>query len=59
VKIGMGIPDYDKEGRVLRADYGDVTVICVYIPSWYNGGHSSGYKNEILGRFYTFYKQFT
>ncbi len=40
VKIGMGIPEFDREGRVLRADYGDLTVICVYIPSGTMGGIS-------------------
>ena len=33
VVVGMGNPKYDCQGRVIRADYGDITVICVYIPS--------------------------
>ena len=27
VVVGMGLPRYDSEGRVLRADFGDVTVV--------------------------------
>ncbi len=30
---GMGIERYDREGRFIRADYGDVSVISVYHPS--------------------------
>jgi exodeoxyribonuclease-3 len=33
VEIGMGHSDYDSEGRVIRADYGDLSVLNVYIPS--------------------------
>ena len=51
VKIGMGIPDYDKEGRVLRADYGDVTVICVYIPSGTMGDIRQDIKMKFLADF--------
>ncbi len=51
VKIGMGIPDYDREGRVLRADYGDVTVICVYIPSGTMGDIRQDIKMKFLADF--------
>ncbi len=33
---GMGIERYDREGRFIRADYGDVSVISVYHPSGTN-----------------------
>ena len=33
VVIGMNHPRYDAEGRVIRADFGDLSIICVYIPS--------------------------
>lgn len=30
VEYGMGIPRYDDEGRFLRADFGDLSVVSVY-----------------------------
>ena len=45
---GMGIPKYDCEGRVLRADFGDITVVCVYIPSGTTGGIRQEYKMDFL-----------
>ena len=36
VEYGMGIEKYDFEGRFIRADYGDVSVISVYHPSGSN-----------------------
>ena len=37
VVYGCGIAEYDFEGRVIRADYGDVSVISVYHPSGSSG----------------------
>lgn len=51
VKIGMDIPVYDREGRVLRADYGDMTVICVYIPSGTMGDVRQDIKMKFLADF--------
>lgn len=48
VKVGMDIPAYDKEGRVLRADYGDMTVLCVYIPSGTMGDIRQDIKMKFL-----------
>jgi exodeoxyribonuclease-3 len=33
VKIGFGAPEFDAEGRYVRADFGNLTVISVYCPS--------------------------
>ena len=33
VEYGMGIEKYDNEGRFIRADFGDLSVISVYHPS--------------------------
>ena len=30
---GFGVPEFDAEGRYLRADFGDVSVISLYLPS--------------------------
>lgn len=37
VRLGIGIPDYDAEGRVIRIDKGAVTLFNIYFP---NGGSS-------------------
>lgn len=54
VKIGMDMDCYDCEGRVLRADYGDMTVICVYIPSGTMGDVRQDFKMEFLADFTKF-----
>jgi exodeoxyribonuclease-3 len=53
VHYGLGIDDYDREGRTLVADFGEVVVITTYI---HNGGHDHGrvpfkmgYKAALLG----------
>ena len=51
VKIGMDVHTYDREGRVIRADYGDMTVICVYIPSGTMGDVRQDFKMEFLTDF--------
>jgi len=54
VVVGMGLPRYDSEGRVLRADFGDVTVVCVYIPSGTTGGIRQEFKMDFLEVFLKF-----
>ncbi len=48
VVAGIGIMRYDDEGRVLRADFGDLTVICVYIPSGSSGDERQAIKMYFL-----------
>ena len=44
--------DYDdKEGRVIRADYGDVSVFSVYVPSSTSGEERLLFKMDWLARF--------
>ena len=33
VQIGLGIPEYDQEGRTIVADYGDFVLIGAYFPN--------------------------
>jgi len=54
IKIGMNNHKYDCEGRILRADYGDMTVICVYIPSGTMGDIRQVFKMEFLADFTNF-----
>lgn len=54
VVVGMGIDKYDSEGRVLRADYGDLSVISVYIPSGSMGDARQDFKMDFLADFRKF-----
>lgn len=44
VEYGMGIAKYDYEGRVLRADYGETSIISVYHPSGSSGEERQDFK---------------
>lgn len=54
VVIGMNHPRYDAEGRVIRADYGDLSVISVYIPSGSSGEERQAFKMDFLRAFLPF-----
>jgi len=54
IKVGMDMEIYDKEGRVLRIDYGDMTIICVYIPSGTMGDVRQDFKMKFLEDFTKF-----
>ncbi|HET6243268.1 MAG: exodeoxyribonuclease III [Bacteroidetes bacterium] len=51
VEIGCGIDKYDCEGRVLRTDFGDVSVLSVYMPSGSSGDLRQAFKMEWLEDF--------
>ena len=44
VFYGIGIEKYDFEGRFLRADYGDISVVSVYHPSGSSGEERQAFK---------------
>jgi exodeoxyribonuclease-3 len=52
VIAGMGIKKYDDEGRFLRVDYGDLSIVSVYHPSGSSGDHRQSFKMEWLDDFY-------
>lgn len=54
VEIGCGIDHIDAEGRIIRADYGDKSVMSVYIPSGSSGDERQAYKMEWLDEFYDY-----
>jgi exodeoxyribonuclease-3 len=54
VVVGMNNPRYDAEGRVIRADYGDLSVMCVYVPSGTTGGVRQEFKMDFLDAFFKF-----
>ena len=51
VVAGMGIESYDAEGRFLRADYGDLSIVSVYHPSGTSGEQRQAFKMEWLEDF--------
>lgn len=52
VEIGCGIDLYDQEGRVLRADFEDCSVMSVYMPSGTTGDVRQDFKMKWLDDFY-------
>lgn len=51
VELGMNNEKYDVEGRVIRADYADFSVISAYFPSGTTGGPRQDYKMDFLADF--------
>jgi exodeoxyribonuclease-3 len=54
VQIGCGIPEYDKEGRVIRARFGDVMIINTYFPSGSSGDVRQDVKMSFLNDYLPF-----
>ncbi len=51
VQAGMGIQKYDSEGRFIRADFGDISIVSVYHPSGSSGDERQAFKMEWLHEF--------
>ncbi|HLF38583.1 MAG TPA: exodeoxyribonuclease III [Burkholderiales bacterium] len=49
---GVGIRDVDSEGRYLRADFGPLSVISVYLPSGSAGAHRQQAKFRFMDHFF-------
>lgn len=54
VVYGCGMKIYDDEGRVIRADFGDVSVLSVYHPSGSSGDERQAFKMKWLDDFLDF-----
>lgn len=54
VEYGMGIEKYDNEGRVIRADFNDTSIISVYHPSGTSGQERQDFKMQWLEDFTTY-----
>lgn len=54
VEYGMGNEKYDAEGRVIRADFGDLSVVSVYFPSGTTGGLRQVFKMDFLTDFHVY-----
>ncbi|MDG1874622.1 MAG: exodeoxyribonuclease III [Mariniblastus sp.] len=51
VNQGMGIPKYDDEGRVIRIDLGELTILNCYFPNGHSGPERQAYKMSFLEDF--------
>lgn len=51
VEYGCGIEKYDREGRVIRCDYDNFSVMSVYMPSGSSGDGRQAFKMEWLADF--------
>jgi exodeoxyribonuclease III len=52
VAYGCGISTYDDEGRIIRADFEDFSVMSVYMPSGSSGEDRQAFKMKWLDDFY-------
>lgn len=48
---GLGWPDVDAEARFLRADFGDLSIVSLYVPSGTSGPARQAVKYDFLERF--------
>ncbi|MFD1553760.1 exodeoxyribonuclease III [Putridiphycobacter roseus] len=51
IEYGCGIEKYDQEGRIIRADYGDFSVLSCYFPSGTTGEERQAFKMDYLADF--------
>jgi exodeoxyribonuclease-3 len=51
VEYGCGLPDYDREGRVIRADFEHCSVLSTYFPSGSSGDERQAFKYQFLNDF--------
>lgn len=54
VEYGCGIENYDSEGRIIRADFKDFSLISVYMPSGSSGDERQTFKEGFLDDFYRY-----
>nr|WP_246141577.1 exodeoxyribonuclease III [Phaeodactylibacter luteus] len=57
VEAGCGIERYDAEGRVLRTDFGGLTLLNCYFPSGTTGGVRQDFKMDFLKDFMEWVKE--
>jgi exodeoxyribonuclease-3 len=57
VEYGCGIRKYDDEGRVLRLDFGNLSVMSVYMPSGSSGDERQSFKMDWLSDFNNYIDQ--
>ncbi len=55
VVVGCGIEKYDREGRIIRADFGDWSVLNCYFPSGSSGEERQAFKMVFLDDFFEWF----
>jgi exodeoxyribonuclease-3 len=54
VSEGIGVREFDAEGRYVRADFGTLSVISIYLPSGSSGEHRQQSKFRFMAAFYPY-----
>jgi len=54
VVYACGVEEYDREGRILRTDFGDWTLLNCYFPSGTTGEERQAFKMVFLDKFYAY-----
>lgn len=57
VQVGLGWPDVDAEGRYLQVDFGNLSVVSLYLPSGSSGPERQAVKFDVMARFLTVLQQ--
>jgi len=57
IEYGCGIDKYDREGRIIRADFDDFSVLSCYFPSGTTGDERQAFKMNFLDDFYVYINQ--
>ncbi len=57
VVYGCGVNAFDDEGRIIRADFNNLSVFSCYFPSGSSGEIRQAFKMDFLEFFYTFIKE--
>ena len=50
VIVGLGITDIDVEGRYLQCDFGNLSIVSLYLPSGSGGQERQAFKFSVLNR---------
>lgn len=51
VEYGSGMEAYDNEGRIMRVDYGELSIVNTYFPSGSSGDARQAFKMEFLDNY--------
>ena len=54
VEIGCGMPEYDREGRIIRADFDSFSIVNTYFPSGSSGDERQDFKMRFLNDYIHF-----
>ena len=57
IERGCGISKYDDEGRILRADFPNFSIMSLYLPSGSSGDERQAFKEEFLDDFYRYIQE--